>query len=349
MANKKKHLSSKERFCIEKMLSGGDSFSHIARTISRGVSTVSEEVNENGGRARYRAKRAETRAYFKQYRKKRECNAVAMNGHILRFVERKLSLGWSPEQIAVRLKRQSGIGYASGKSIRKYIARRSGLERFLFWNRVNRKSGPKRSAIPFNDSGRKFIDARPVMALFEYGHWEGDFIVSKHNASVLLVLVEKWSKLKRFMLLPNRNNEIVNAAVASLLYGYTVKTLTLDNDIAFRKWRELEVLLGAPVYFCHPYHSWEKGLVENTNRWVRVFVPKRADLSAYTTEDIQKIEEWFNHLPSESLHGTTPYEKMTECEYQKVVVSLEVNFPNLRIGGWGDWNCWDFSIQWHSQ
>lgn len=333
MANKKKHLSEKERFCIEKMLVSGARFSHIARTLGRGVSTISEEVNENGGRARYRAKRADTRAYFKQYRKKRECNAVALNGHILRFVERKLALGWSPEQIAVRLKHQSGIGYASGKSIRKYIARRSGLERHLFWNRVNRKSGPKRSGVPFNDPGRKFIENRPVMALFEYGHWEGDFIVSKHHASVLLVLVEKWSKMKRFMLLPNRNNESVNAAIASLLSGYTVKTLTLDNDVAFRKWRELERILGAMVYFCHPYHSWEKGLVENTNRWVRVFVPKRADVSVYTAEEMHEIEEWFNHLPSKSLLGATPYEKMMECEYQKVAVSLEVNLPNLRIWG----------------
>lgn len=333
MANKKKHLSEKERFCIEKMLRSGDSFSHIARTLGRGVSTISEEVNENGGRARYYAKRADTRAYFKQYRKKRECNAVALNGHILRFVERKLALGWSPEQMAARLKHQSGRGYASGKSIRKYIARRSGLERFLFWNRVSRKSGPKHAGVPFNDPGRKFIENRPIMAFFEYGHWEGDFIVSKHHASVLLVLVEKWSKMKRFMLLPNRNNESVNAALASLLSGYTVKTLTLDNDVAFRKWRELERMLGATVYFCHPYRSWEKGLVENTNRWMRIFVPKRADLSAYTAEDLREIEAWFNHLPSESLLGATPYEKMMECEYQKVAVSLEVNLPNLRIWG----------------
>lgn len=333
MSNKKKHLVKEERFCIEKMLESGASFSHIARTLGRGVSTISEEVKENGGRARYRAKRAETRAYFKQYRKKRECNAVAMNGHILRFVEKKLAQGWSPEAIAVRLKRQSGIGYASSKSIRKYIERRSGLERFLFWNRNHHKGGPKRHDVLFNDPERKFIEKRTCMAFFEYGHWEGDFIVSKHSSSVLLVLVEKWSKVKRFMILPNRNNGAVNAAIALSLSGYTVKTLTLDNDIAFRKWRELEVMLGAPVYFCHPYHSWEKGLVENTNRWLRVFVPKRADLSEYTKEEIQMIEDWFNHLPSPSLHGATPYEKMMECEYQKVVVSLEVNFPNFRIWG----------------
>ena len=333
MANKKKHLTKEERFCIEKMLGEGESFGKIARTLGRGVSTVSEEVNGNGGRKTYCAKSADLRAYLKQYRKKRECNAVAMNPHVQKFVEKKLKARWSPETIAVRLKEQSGIGYASGKSIRKYIDTRSGLDRFLFWNRNDHKSGPKRTDVLFNDPFRKFIEERPYMAFFEYGHWEADFIVSKHNSFVLLVLVEKWSKVKRLKLLPNRNNGVVNAAIRSLLKGYTVKTLTLDNDIAFRKWRELETMLGAKIYFCHPYHSWEKGLVENANRWIREFVPKRSDLAKYTDDYLQNVEDWFNHLPSESLLGATPYEKMMEKEYRKFVSSLEVNFPSLRIEG----------------
>src|SRR3989344_2817514 len=197
MANKKKHLCEKERFCIEKMLGEGESFGKIARTLGRGVSTMSEEVNGNGGRSGYRAKRAELRSYFRQYRKKRECNAVAMNGHVQRFVEKKLALRWSPEKIAARLKRQSGMGYASGKSIRKYINTRGGLERFLFWNRNDHKGGPKRRDVLWNDPLRKYIEERPVMVFFEYGHWEVDFIVSKHNSWVLLVLIEKWSKVRK--------------------------------------------------------------------------------------------------------------------------------------------------------
>lgn len=294
---------------------------------------LARKLNENGGREAYRAERAGMRAYFKQYRKKRECNAVAMNNHIQRFVEKKLKNRWSPERIAARLKHQSGIGYASGKSIRKYIDTRSGLERFLFWNRNDHKSGPKRRDVLFNDPFRKYIEERPIMACFEYGHWEVDFIVSKHNSYVLLVLIEKWSKVRRVALLPNRNNELVNKMIASILSGYTVRSITCDNDIAFRKWRGLEIMLGAPVYFCHPYHSWEKGLIENANRWIREFIPKRSDLSAYAAEYIQQIEDWFNHLPSECLNGMTPYEKMMEKECQKIVESLEVNFPTLRIRG----------------
>jgi len=333
MANKKKHLSEKERFCVEKMLGASDSLSEIARTLGRGLSTLSEEINKNGGRDNYSAERAERRAYWRQYRKKRECNKVAMDGNLTRFVERHLSKRWSPEIIASRLKIQPGLDYASGKSIRKFIGKRFGLERFLFWNRNNHKSGRKNNKWFFDDPLRKFIDERPIPALFEYGHWEADFIVSKHNSFVLLVLVEKHSKLKKLAILPNRANDLVNMTIARLLAGRLVLSLTIDNDIAFTKWRDLERMLGASVYFCHPYHSWEKGLVENTNRWIREFVPKRSDLSKYSKDFIQAIEDWFNRKPSERLNGLTPYEKMMEKEGRRFVSSLAINFPIVRIWG----------------
>ena len=334
MANKKKHLSDNERFCIEKMLKAEESFSQIARILGRGLSTISEEINDCGGREHYTAERAISRAYWKQYRKKRNCNKVAMNGHLTRFVERKLEKGWSPEAISSRLRVQSGLQYASRKSIRKFISKRSGLERFLFWQRNNMRYGPKKgNKMYLSDIGRKFIEMRPILALYEYGHWEMDFIVSKLNSWVLMVCVEKYSKVIRLALLPNRNNDLVNNTNVCLLKGQTVKSVTTDNDIGFGKWRELEGLLGAPLYFCHPYHSWEKGLVENSNRWLREFMPKKTDLSRLSLKEIAWIEAWFNHKGRECLGGYTPHEKMIEKECGIMVESLEVNFPKLRIWG----------------
>jgi len=334
LKNKKKHLQKEERFCIEKMLKQEKSFSEIGRTLGRGLSTVSEEVNANEGRENYSAKRADHKAYLKQYWKKKNCNKVAMDGHLTRFVEKNLAKGWSPETISCRLDIQSGLPYASRKSIRKFIKRRSGLERYLFWNRTNLKSGRKRSKTKFlNDPDRKFIDLRPLTALYEYGHWEGDFIVSKHNSWVLLVLVEKYSKTILLALLPNRKNDSVNKMIASLLKNRIVKTLTLDNDIAFLKWKKLEALLRAQIYFCHPYHSWEKGLVENTNRWIRVFIPKKTNLQLISTEELKAIEDWFNHTPKQCLEGRTAYEVSIQKEYGKMVESLEINLPGLRIWG----------------
>lgn len=332
-ANKKKHLTKEERFCIGKMLMVGDSFGKIARTLGRGLSTISEEVGDNGGRRRYEALTAQHRAYLKQYFKKKERNKVAMDRDLTREVERGLRKGQSPETIACRLKEEKRFTYASGKSIRKFVDSRPSLEPFLFWSRNDHKSGRKRKDISLHDPGRKFIDLRPLEATLEYGHWEGDFIVSKHNSTVLLVLVEKYSKDVLLQLLPNRGNLLVNETIAQLLKGFFVKSLTLDNDIAFTKWRELEELLGTAIYFCHPYHSWEKGLVENTNRWIRQFVPKRTNLALLAESEIQWIKDWLNHTPRQCLGGRTAYEMMVESECGELVRSLEINLPRVRIWG----------------
>lgn len=335
--NKKKHLSDEERFCIEKMLLAGDSLTHIAETLNRGLSTMSEEVNVNGGRDKYTAKKAIRRAYLKQYRKKRDCNKVAIDGHLTRFVEKKLEAGWSPEAISGRLEIQSGLAYASPKSIRKFIDGRSGLERFLFWNRNNHKSGRKRGNKLFlSDPDRKWIEMRPIQALYEYGHWEMDFIVSKYSSWVLLVCVEKYSKLLRLVIIPNRTAEVVHEALAKLLKGYIVKSITTDNDIAFRKWKDLETLLSTSIYFCHPYHSWEKGLVENSNRWIREFIAKKTDLQSIPSGFVSDIEDYFNNKPRECLDGNTAYEVSFSKEIGGcgiIVESLSVNFPNIRIWG----------------
>jgi IS30 family transposase len=316
------------------MLKQDKSFGEISRTLDRGLSTISEEVNASGGREVYSAKQADHRAYLKQYWKKKNCNKVAMDGHLSRFVEKSLSKGWSPETISSRLEIQSGLKYASAKSIRKFIDRRSGLERYLFWERNNMKSGRKRKKDKYlHDPDRKWITIRPYTALFEYGHWEMDFIVSKHNSYVLLVLVERYSKRVLLKVLPNRQNNLINKVVKKLLHGYIVKTITTDNDIAFGKWKLLEKMLGAEIYFCHPYHSWEKGLVENMNRWIRQFIPKKTNLQSISIQELKAIEDWLNHTPKQCLEGRTAYEVSTEKEYGTLVESLEINLPSLRIWG----------------
>jgi transposase, IS30 family len=332
LKNKKKHLSDEERFCIEKMLGVGESFVDIGKALGRGKSTICEEVKVNGGRKKYKAEVAIRRAYWRQYRKKRNCNKVACDGHLTKFVEKKLEAGWSPGSISARLEVQSGMQYASEKSIRKFIKKRPGLERHLFWNRNDHKGGPKRKCDIYpSDPDRKFIEVRPIWAEFEYGHWEVDFIVSKHNSWVLLVCIERWSKVFKLALLPNRNNDSINQTISELLCGYRVNTLTADNDIAFGKWKELEKILHAQIYFCHPYHSWEKGLVENANKWLREFIPKKTDLKSISSGFLNDIEMYFNNKPRECLHGLTAYEIMMKNETGKFVESLEVNFPKVRI------------------
>jgi len=86
-------------------------------------------------------------------------------------------------------------------------------------------------------------------------------------------------------------------ALSDIFGNVEVKSITTDNDIAFVNWREIETLFNTQVYFTHPYHSWEKGLVENTNRWIRCFVPKRRDIGSVTEEEMNEIHSFLNDRP----------------------------------------------------
>ena len=92
------------------------------------------------------------------------------------------------------------------------------------------------------------------------------------------------------------------------LRNMPVKTITLDNDISFNCWKKLEFEFQCSVYFCHPYHSWEKGLVENTNRWIRAFVPKRKNLREVTDLELRSIERFLNEIPRQCLGFKTAKE-----------------------------------------
>jgi IS30 family transposase len=118
--------------------------------------------------------------------------------------------------------------------------------------------------------------------------------------------------------LPNRKRSTISTAFSDMFGGVTVKSITIDNDIAFRHWTELEAIIQAPIYFCHPYHSWKKGLVENTNRWIRCFVPKRRDIASVTQEDLNEIHAFLNDRPREVIRF-----KILSVYYYELSVLLE--------------------------
>lgn len=328
--NKKSHLSREERIKLEGLLATTLSYQDIATVLNRGKSTLCEEVKRNGGRKRYDGKRAHRRAYFRQYRKKRDCNMVAISRFLTRFIEKSLTFGWSPERIASRLrflkKINHAVEYASGKSIRGYIKKRPGLERFLYSNRVKKKSGPKRGTW-IKDTTRKFVDSMPTIKGF--GAFEVDFMVSSKSTAVLLVLVDVVTKLTLMRILPNRINTEVNITIVEMLTPYPVDTLIPDNDIAFVQWRELEKRTGATVYFARTYTSTDKPLVENTNKWIREFLPKKTDFASVDDSFIHDIQEWFNHTPRECLGGMTPWEMYQKEMGNDIVIEKYPRHPLL--------------------
>lgn len=281
------------------MKKAGFSSEDIARTIGRGKSTIDEEIRKEGGIDAYEYKTAHHRAYLKQYRKKRTCMKVAMDIGIRKWTEHYLyTFKWSPETISATLWLKHRLK-ASAKAIRKYVYKRC-LEYLL--PAYRKRKGQKRINSGLSD--RVFI-TNPKSIRTGYGHWEGDFIVSPTNTSVLLVLVERTTRETKMVYLPNRTNDLVNNTIASLLIDRTVASLTLDNDIAFTKHKDLARLLSAPVFFTRPYRSTDKALVENTNRWIRQYIPKRSDLSKVSSTQIKKALHWLNERPRECLGWMT--------------------------------------------
>lgn len=302
MKKKYLHLSFEERFLIEKLFLSQVKLREIARFLLRSPNTISREIKKNLVNGEYLAKKANHRAYVRRWRSKRQCLKVAMDRFLCRFVEEKLHKHWSPEQISGFLELEMNIK-CSSKCIYKFAESRC-LEHLLFWGWNNIRGGRKKYQYKTPKDGRKYIEERSQLS--GLGHFEMDFVVSKQNTYSFLVVVDRVSKNTWIKKIPNRKRDTVRSALSEIFDGVTVKSITTDNDIAFVNWKELEALLKTQVYFTHPYHSWEKGLVENTNRWIRCFVPKRRDIGLVTLEEIQEILSFLNDRPREVIGFRMP-------------------------------------------
>lgn len=325
---KKEHLSYEERVQVEGFLREDYSYQDVADALNRSKSAIGGEVKKNGGRKKYDAAKAHRRAGLKQKQKKRECVKVALSRFLVRFVEKALRLGWSPERIACRLRflrtTSPQAEYASGKSIRKYIKGRHGLESFLYSRRHKKKPGVKRGSW-IAEQGRRFVTAMPEWSGF--GTFQIDFIVSSLSSYVLIVIVDVATKLTLMRILPRRVNTEVNAAIVEMVAPYKPKYLIPDNDIAFADWKALEDDTGAHIFFARPFCSTDKPLVENTNRWTRFHagVPKKTDFANVDPKRIARMQEWFLHTPRECLEGRTPWEAYVLEKENRVI--LEETYP----------------------
>jgi IS30 family transposase len=270
----------------------------IAEFLGRSPNTISREIQKNSVHGQYTVEKAQVKVSQRRWRAKEQCLKVAMSSFLTVFVEEKLKKKWSPKMISGHLKQEMDI-QCSAKAIYKFAESR-GLDRYFFWSWNKRKGGRKRQHWKTEKDGRKYIDVRPSFPN-ELGHIELDFIVSRESTWVLMVAVDILTKRTWMKRLPNRKSTTVRSALSGMFHGIVLKSITTDNDIAFTCWRELEVLLQVPIYFTHPYHSWEKGLVENTNRWIRCFVPKRRDIGSVTEEEMQEILSFLNDRPRECI------------------------------------------------
>ncbi|MBF1037562.1 MAG: IS30 family transposase [Candidatus Nanosynbacter sp.] len=227
-----------------------------------------------------------------------------------KYIEEKLKLRWSPEQISGRLRIEDKLPYVSHKAIYRLVYL-EGLEKHL-----RRKGRKFRSykILSFNKTNRDkhHISERPkeVDELKYYGDLEGDTIFGLKTTDRILTHVDRKSGLLSASLIHNYNAHKIakqtKLDIASV-FG-EIKSITYDNGIEFSLWRITEKELKTNIYFANPYHSWERGRNENTNGLIRDFLPKGTDFKKLTKRDIVEIANLINNRPRKRLKWKTPLE-----------------------------------------
>jgi len=315
------HLSLRERQRIQRYLREKKSLRFIAEKLDRSVSCISDEIKNNSVDGRYDAKKAHQKAITRRKGSKIQCLKVVTDKDLRDFVTKSVEDDQSPEGISGRLKNvEKDIKYASSKAIYKFIYSIYGrqIEKHLYSKSVKRKGGPKRGQSVSID-GRIMIDERPkrIEKRVEFGHYELDFIESgKDGKGSLLVIVERKTRYPFIEYLEDRSTKNVNNTIKNLLLGLPIKSITGDNDLSLQKHKELSDLLDAVVFFCHPQAPYEKGTVENRNKAIRRYAPKRSDLSKYTELHFEMIENKLRNKFMKCIDYKTPKEAF-EIEFEK--------------------------------
>lgn len=316
------HFSLYERQRIQKYTRAKKSFRFISEKLDRSVSSIFDEVNGNKVKGIYNAEKAHFKAYQKRWRSKVQCMKVNQDPVLKKFVIDSMEKDdQSPEGISGRLENvETAIQYASTKAIYNFVRSPNGrqVEGHLYSKAVKKKPGRKRDT-PVTIDGRTMIDKRPkkVDSRLEFGHYEGDFIESgRDGKGSLLVLIERKTRYPFLRYVEDRTTRNINEVVDEILFSLPVKSLTVDNDISFKKHKELSELLEATVFFCHPQCPHEKGTVENRNKAVRRYIKKKSDLSKYSKEEFTEVERKLRNRFMECLDYKTPKEAF-EFELQK--------------------------------
>jgi len=306
------HLSADERMLIYQWQREGLSQAEIARRLGRDRATVSRELRRNAIPAGYLPDVAQRRYQARRQRCRRR--ARLQNRRLQRNVLQLLERGLSPEQISGRLRVEQGRTVVNHETIYRFVyesplGRQEKLYQYLRRGKKKRTRRQGRRSHVSPIAQRLFIDARPLAAAqrTEIGHWESDSLLFGHDQA-LNVLVERLSRFTVVTRLRNKTAHDTRHALVARLAQLPHSSITADNGSENADHVMVSHTLAIPFYFCHPYHSWEKGTVENTNGLIRRYLPRDTDLDRVEQGDLDAIASELNHRPRKCLGFRTPYE-----------------------------------------
>lgn len=313
---KKKKISGSERDQIAVMLASGLSLRDIAKELDRGVSSISDEIKRNSVKEEYKSI-ATNSLSLQRNRQSRKTNPLK-NPKIFSLVFDKLREGWSPEQIAGRLKRlNKGKTVICHETIYQYIYSPEGKKRHLheYLVRHHRKRRPWYGRYLYRRgiANRVNIRLRPeeINNKKTFGHWEADTVEGKAHQKGIQTLLERKTRFYQAKLLLNIDSEFGVKAQKDILVSFPKKarkSVTFDNGRENYNHLKLQRWLDIKTYFCDPNCAWQKGSNEYHNGILRRYIPKKVDLTELTQSDLNAIVEEINNQPKKCLDYQTPRE-----------------------------------------
>jgi IS30 family transposase len=330
-----RQLGLEERRRIFRMIDGRIPVAEIATALGRHRSTVYREIRRNRVRLdrALRRYRHHEHAYFEGYfpvtaqdltvRRRQRRRKLTVTHDLRDEVVARLRLGWSPQQIAGRLARETGVAAVSHETIYQFIyspeGRAARLHSCLAHARRQRRrrSGrkPRSGPIPHHH----WIASRPeeVTAREVFGHWEGDLVMfaKEHGKANVTSLLERKSRYTVLLANPDRRSARVIGSIRealSELPEQARQTITFDRGTEFAAHLVLTRELGVQSYFCDPHSPWQKGAVENSNGRLRRYLPRHSDPGALSLVTLRSLADRLNDTPRRCLGYRTPREVFAE-------------------------------------
>ena len=312
-------LQVAEREEISRGIAAQMSIRGIARQLGRAASTISREINRNGGRDGYRATPADAQTWRRACRP--QLCRLARQPRLRQWVARKLQKDWSPRQIAVGLRRafpdDLGMRVSHETIYRSLFVQARGVFKQELIGHLRRAGFMRRTRKARPAPTQSIIDGisirqRPaeVEDRAVPGHWEGDLLMGG-NSSQMATLVERSSRYLMLIKLDSKDTRTVTKAVGRAirrLPGELRRSLTWDRGTEMSGHKAFTLANDVQVYFCDPRSPWQRGSNENTNGLLRQYFPKGEDVSCYSQAELNKVARLLNERPRETLGWLTPHE-----------------------------------------
>ena len=334
MGRRYRQLSLEERCEIARLQAEGRSIRQIAADLDRPASTISRELKRNAGAdVGYKPSYAQEQAKARRWVGSR----LERDPTLRRAVLKGLAAGWSPEQVAGRLKRKVSRQVISYESIYRFIYAQIARTKDYRWRRYLPRGKSKRgfrgrrggSSAGFIE-GRVSVAERPLEAADRktVGHWEADLMLFSRHGQAVLTAHERYSRLVLGRRLPAKASDRVARRLLALfrgMPGHMRKTITFDNGTEFARHHRLH-RLAMLTYFCDPHAPWQKGGIENAIGRMRRFLPRKIALATLPTKQFNALIRAYNNTPRKCLDFKTPAETFTEALH----FECESTFPLSR-------------------